>query len=566
MGDFLTSATSWSARRRTMGSRDKLLNVLRSILVDTSIVEEVLSFLAPWGIKLYGNMRNGAWYHSSFDGMCYFKSTDGHHGRWHFSLQRLNLDLMRGLSENGRIGVVIVDSTKAGKRFPDSFSATVPIWCAVLNYIMMTTAEGDDRVAMAECLCTPDWISGSSRDQMISACLENVKSLPKSAVESIKNACVGEGEAGGFKPLCPVWVAPDEDGSIEWTGQYADELLETLLRSSTDRAALPFTPVILLSVSGKRNSVNYGGQAMGTIALGSSGEVTNSGGGDYTHESLHSWVYVPGAGDDEEAWSQGLTPRLFWANKERLFHSEGGGLTNQELERRVAGVLAREKEGQNCGTDSGGGEGRASRVEVAEGLCVSRGRCVPIEVEDVIIISVVDPSTTSTEERFADSGETGVEAAIRGYAVKGAAEMELFLSCDKQYKRHAHRWGDALSACLAHITAATGTRRPEVVVSYSLEQSFEAAAAVVVAILCSLEDAEEADRNRTVTGTGACEEDATAKSTVRVRLGAVQTAMSRLFGSDGRQPHPPRWVVREVASFVAHVRTGAGRDDQCEGV
>lgn len=27
-----------------------------------------------------------------------------------------------------------------------------------------------------------------------------------------------------------------------------------------------------------------------------------------------SYVYVPGAGDDEESWAVGLTPRLFWAN------------------------------------------------------------------------------------------------------------------------------------------------------------------------------------------------------------------------------------------------------------
>ena len=29
--------------------------------------------------------------------------------------------------------LVIVDSTRAGKRIPDAFSKTVPIWCAVIN-------------------------------------------------------------------------------------------------------------------------------------------------------------------------------------------------------------------------------------------------------------------------------------------------------------------------------------------------------------------------------------------------------------------------------------------------
>jgi tRNA A64-2'-O-ribosylphosphate transferase len=29
--------------------------------------------------------------------------------------------------------LVLVDSTRAGKRIPDAFSKTVPIWCAVIN-------------------------------------------------------------------------------------------------------------------------------------------------------------------------------------------------------------------------------------------------------------------------------------------------------------------------------------------------------------------------------------------------------------------------------------------------
>ena len=30
------------------------------------------------------------------------------------------------------------------------------------------------------------------------------------------------------------------------------------------------------------------------------------------------WTYVQGAGDDEEAWSCGLTPAQFWLHSERL--------------------------------------------------------------------------------------------------------------------------------------------------------------------------------------------------------------------------------------------------------
>ena len=43
----------------------------------------------------------------------YFKSTDGHHGQWAFSLRRLNLQLLKVLGEYG--GAVVVDSTRRGK-------------------------------------------------------------------------------------------------------------------------------------------------------------------------------------------------------------------------------------------------------------------------------------------------------------------------------------------------------------------------------------------------------------------------------------------------------------------
>ena len=151
-------------------------------MVDWELLTEVREFLAQAGIPCVGNSRNGLWYAPEFDGgTCYFKSSDGHHGQWHFSLQRLNLDVATVALRSG--GAIIVDSTKAGKRYPDSFSVTVPIWSAVLNYVVMkrgATSGDQDRGVMGECLCTPDWIiSESSRDQIISFCLDTAHSLPR---------------------------------------------------------------------------------------------------------------------------------------------------------------------------------------------------------------------------------------------------------------------------------------------------------------------------------------------------------------------------------------------------
>lgn len=62
---------------------------------------------------------------------CYFKSTDGHHGGWGCSTKRLNVHVAVAAAKAG--GALLVDSTRKGKRFPDSFNKTVPIWACVLN-------------------------------------------------------------------------------------------------------------------------------------------------------------------------------------------------------------------------------------------------------------------------------------------------------------------------------------------------------------------------------------------------------------------------------------------------
>src|SRR5712672_3278511 len=94
----------------------------------------------------------------------YFKSTDGHHGNWFFNLPRPNIHLLSVTASHGGYVVmtsllflcikkrtkkkpsknvslcvfcssrlILVDSTRAGKRIPDALSKTVPIWCAVIN-------------------------------------------------------------------------------------------------------------------------------------------------------------------------------------------------------------------------------------------------------------------------------------------------------------------------------------------------------------------------------------------------------------------------------------------------
>lgn len=48
-------------------------------------------------------------------------------------------------------------------------------------------------------------------------------------------------------------------------------------------------------------------------------------------ESLHGYGfhYIQGAGDDEESWAHGLTPALFWQQKDFIMKSGPEGLHNR---------------------------------------------------------------------------------------------------------------------------------------------------------------------------------------------------------------------------------------------
>ena len=104
---------------------------LRSIELDSRFVLTVHEGRAK--PQLFANFRCGLWYvpPAVRAGCCYFKSTDGHANHWGFSLSRLNLQA--ALAAAGGGSVMIVDSTRSGKRFPDALTKTVPIWCCVLN-------------------------------------------------------------------------------------------------------------------------------------------------------------------------------------------------------------------------------------------------------------------------------------------------------------------------------------------------------------------------------------------------------------------------------------------------
>ena len=140
-------------------SRLSIRHRISSILEDSAFVCEVS---ADYGLPLVANERCGSWYIPPWNkkGSVYFKSTDGHHGQWKFSMRRINLQLLeiaeknhglaRGLLRfdlaNELYSAVLVDSTRRGKTMPDALSKTVPIWCAVMNRFLFPQSNTSHRL------------------------------------------------------------------------------------------------------------------------------------------------------------------------------------------------------------------------------------------------------------------------------------------------------------------------------------------------------------------------------------------------------------------------------------
>jgi tRNA A64-2'-O-ribosylphosphate transferase len=172
-------------------------------------------------------------------------------------------------------GVLLVDATRsATKRFPDALSKTVPIWCAVINAAVAAAAGAGDASGG---VALPPWVPPSE------ACAIDAR-LP-GWVASLQQVLGPHGLAPlpalAAKPLRCLWLSQD-----------------TPLWGLPRPEELPFTPVLCVSAS---------------APLCGSGQRHSDGSGQGT-----SFSYVPGAGDDQESWSRGLTAPAFWAHRDQL--------------------------------------------------------------------------------------------------------------------------------------------------------------------------------------------------------------------------------------------------------
>ncbi|KAG2159192.1 tRNA A64-2'-O-ribosylphosphate transferase [Suillus bovinus] len=249
-----------------------LYNRIHSIAEDAAFVDQVYQSYPR--LPLIPNMRCGAWYTDpdiASNERAYFKSTDGHTGNWSFNLRRPNLHILPLICAHA--GLLLVDSTRAGKRIPDALSKTVPIWCAVINRaVLKTTPKMNVNMDVwnTKFYTPPGVVSAQEHDQIeqkLDGWADDLAAsfyiLPKLQY-----------------PLRPIWITP------------STTIFPTFPDTDAERR---FYPIICISASK---------QVL-----------------DGMERRITGFAYIQGSGDDHELWSMGLTPAQFWKHKQPLLHA-----------------------------------------------------------------------------------------------------------------------------------------------------------------------------------------------------------------------------------------------------
>lgn len=164
---------------------------------------------------------------------------------------------------------------------PDALSATIPIWCNVLNLALLPSDPLSQRLFL------PPSYSPSTHAQisaLIPSFLASLKELNLSLPTTLT------------KPLRPFWVTQDTtfDGVARGKGEVFED----------------YRPVICCTASRR-------------VVTGSEAD---EGG------------YIQGAADDTENWAHGLTPEVFWSNAYKLLQTP-----EDELPGLIATLVEQEK-------------------------------------------------------------------------------------------------------------------------------------------------------------------------------------------------------------------------------
>ncbi|KAG6209905.1 hypothetical protein E4U35_006337 [Claviceps purpurea] len=294
---------------------------------------------------LVANQRCGSWYvppgKTPQRACAYFKSTDGHERAWKCSTRRLNMHLVDMIEEHD--GIIIVDSTRRGKRMPDALSTTIPIWCTVLNNLLLPSHP------LSSQLFLPPHLMASTHAQIMALIPGFVQALRDLKLEALPVLT---------KPLRPFWVTqessllPPEDDvcalcySSRWPLSSCSCSCSCSCSGSESIAYSSPSPSSLPSPSSKDDNKNNDNdiddtkdspqqqdqeqaheqkqeqkqeqEQQGTIFQDYHPIICLTASRRILTSEIDSQGYIQGAADDTENWAHGLTPDLFWAHSERL--------------------------------------------------------------------------------------------------------------------------------------------------------------------------------------------------------------------------------------------------------
>ncbi|TYH15249.1 hypothetical protein ES288_A05G027000v1 [Gossypium darwinii] len=281
-------------------------------------------------------------------------------------------------------GCIIVDSTRRGKRFPDSMSKTIPIWTCVLNrsifYFLNKLSNADASLVKQDSntgcnshdwdcsLHLPLWVSETEKAAIEDRLEGWTKDLETSGADIVILASCLK------KPLRPLWISQK---TVIWINEVPDY-------DSWD-----FTPIILVSAS------------------------STSGVTQHRTTSEFSWNYIPGAGDDEESWARALSPNLFWNHAYDLI-STGPDVCNQ----KVADIVEKDR------------VYRARRGQDAPQITVKpsiseRSPCLDPDLSNITI------SPSDEECGIFWLGSTNLALGSSQIAAERSSNIDCVLNCDQ---------------------------------------------------------------------------------------------------------------------------------------
>ena len=279
------------------------LNRLKSIFYDAESVSKTFS---NWpDIEIIANLRAGKWYCSDPSvKTCYFKSTDGHNGKWDFNTRRLNIPLLETLLSGN--AVMIVDATANRRKvYPDALSKTVPIWIYVMNQLIASMSLNHQQQLSAVQL--PRFINETEKHNLLAFLSlktpEWLRNLKATLDESTKTRIQQLLKPNGVMQLVPMFVSSMDP---------FDEVQYNAIIQQNN------IPVVCFSV-GTHDPICIENQFDRSFTK-----------------------YILGAGDDEEMWSMGLSPEMFWKDPGIYLAS----LNDEELEKNIKTAHSRSEQKQ----------------------------------------------------------------------------------------------------------------------------------------------------------------------------------------------------------------------------